>query len=157
MRIARTGGIVAGSAATVLAVGVLLLLAVGWRPVVVLSGSMGSAMPAGALVVVAPVAAADVAVGDVVTVVPAGGAVPVTHRVVELATDATGPVVVTLRGDANEQPDPQPVVLTGDVLVAQWVAPGVGCVVAAPVVRLLTGGVAVLGGLAGLWVVWRRP
>ncbi|GAA0310155.1 S26 family signal peptidase [Kineococcus aurantiacus] len=74
------------------------------------TGSMSPAMPAGAVAVVRAVPAAEVAVGDVVTV-ERPGALPVTHRVTATAADPAGPPasrLLTLKGDANASADPRP-------------------------------------------------
>lgn len=81
----------------------------GMQLVVLTSGSMSPGLPAGALVVVREVPASDVQVGDVVTV-GREGMPPVTHRVigVEGTTSLLGERVLTLQGDANADPDPEP-------------------------------------------------
>jgi signal peptidase len=71
---------------------------------VVLSGSMEPAISAGDVVFVAPVEAAALATGDVITF-DEGGDVPITHRVVGVSETEAGPVFET-KGDANEDPDP---------------------------------------------------
>ncbi|MFL6061728.1 MAG: signal peptidase I [Marmoricola sp.] len=80
-------------------------LALGVRPVYLRSGSMSPTLPTGSLVLVRSVAAADLAVGDVVCVRTQGGS-RVTHRITHLAHDG-GDVVLTLRGDANPTDDAQ--------------------------------------------------
>jgi signal peptidase len=88
------------------AVGVLLVtllapLALGWRPVVVLTGSMRPAIAPGDLVLAEPLEPARLRPGDVVTFPdPSRGGRLVTHRV--RALEAVGDAVeVTTRGDAN--------------------------------------------------------
>ncbi|WGY04352.1 signal peptidase I [Nocardioides sp. QY071] len=101
----------------------LLSLLAGWAlnvtPLVFASGSMSPAYDAGALGIARQVDAADLRVGDVVSVHDAGGA-RVTHRIV--AVDGRGDrAVLTLRGDANDVSDVQ----TYDVGSADRVALGV--------------------------------
>lgn len=82
-----------------LAVSAILSLSI----IVFITGSMSPTMPTGAAAVVQRVAAADLEVGDVVTVLKEDGETPVTHRIVEI-DDVTGrPSAreLTLRGDAN--------------------------------------------------------
>lgn len=101
--IVLTAGALVGGICLVLA---LLALVFGFRPVVVISGSMEPAIMTGSLIVGHKVAASKVTVGDVVTVPrPMGGLV--THRVVstETANNATS---LVLKGDANETADVQP-------------------------------------------------
>ncbi|MFP5376087.1 MAG: signal peptidase I [Acidimicrobiia bacterium] len=95
----------------------------GMRPLIVRSGSMEPTIPTGSMVLVQRVPAADVAVGDVVAVQRPDGT-RVTHRVVDL--DRHGEAAeLTLKGDANEDRDPEPVtVQQADRLVGQ--VPAVG-------------------------------
>lgn len=102
--------------------GVTLALAplAGWNTVVLVSGSMSPSYPAGSVLFARQVSAGEVAPGDVVMVTRVG-APPVTHRVVAVepvdapdALDAVPPdttpvaAVLTLKGDANRAPDPEP-------------------------------------------------
>lgn len=87
----------------------LVSLLAGWAlnvtPLVFSSGSMSPAYDAGALGIARQVDAADLAVGDVVSVHDDSGA-RVTHRVVAIHEQGDG-AVLTLRGDANDVADPQ--------------------------------------------------
>jgi signal peptidase I len=120
------------------------------KPLVLRSGSMAPEIPTGALALAREVPAAEVEVGDVVSVVAPSG-VRVTHRVVEIASD--GPRrALTLQGDANPTPDADPYVVrqVDRVLVD---APGLGYAVAwasGPVGRFL-GGVLVGAVLLLSW------
>ncbi|UIN29650.1 signal peptidase I [Microbacterium binotii] len=82
-----------------LAVSSILSLSV----IVFVTGSMSPTMPTGAAAVVQRVAAAELKVGDVVTVLKEDGVTPVTHRIVEIDDVAGRPSAreLTLRGDAN--------------------------------------------------------
>lgn len=81
----------------------------GIRPLVVRSGSMAPAIPRGSMVVVRRVDAAEVDIGDIVAV-ERPDRIRVTHRVI--AVEHQGEVAeLTLKGDANEDPDPAPVVV----------------------------------------------
>jgi len=106
-----------GTVVLVAALGVPRLT--GSTPYVVASGSMTPALPRGTLVVVRPVPAEDVRVGDVVTYQLRSGAPEVaTHRVSEVVTDPQGGVRYRTQGDANAAPDPdwvRPVQLRGRV------------------------------------------
>lgn len=82
---------------------VLAGLVLDVRPLVFLSGSMAPAIDTGALALVRTVPAADLRVGDVVSVVDVGGT-RVTHRVVSLASQGEQRQL-TLRGDANRSAD----------------------------------------------------
>jgi signal peptidase len=86
---------------------VILLVTVFDLGVVVFrTGSMSPTIPAGAAALVRAVPAAEVRVGDVVTVPSPVGTLPVTHRVVSAEPDTGGAVVLHLKGDANDAVDP---------------------------------------------------
>ncbi len=95
--------------------GVLCVLAavasigLGIRPLIFRSGSMGPAIDTGALGLARTVPAAELAVGDVVSVVNDRG-VRVTHRIQTLRY-ASPTATMTLRGDANPTADPAPYVV----------------------------------------------
>ncbi len=74
----------------------------GVRPLIFQSGSMAPAIPAGSLALARDTDAADIEVGDVVTV-PAHGAY-VTHRVIEV-THGPDRATLRLQGDGNKVPD----------------------------------------------------
>jgi len=71
---------------------------------VIRGGSMEPGIPLGSLIVVAPVAAEAVQVGDVITIRADNGVV-VTHRVTR-AVELKGERYFEMKGDANPQPDP---------------------------------------------------
>ncbi|MFC6286379.1 signal peptidase I [Nocardioides sp. GCM10027113] len=82
----------------------------GAQPLAVTTGSMSPVMPPGTLVVVRPVEAADIAVGDVITFMPReNDPTVVTHRVVSIGFDMGGEMVFVTKGDANDVADPAPV------------------------------------------------
>jgi signal peptidase I len=101
----------------VIVVGVAALLAVvavprltGATPYTVTTGSMRPDYPPGTLLVVRPVEADRIRVGDVVTYQPeSGNATVVTHRVVEVSHTLDGDVVLRTQGDANDVVDADPV------------------------------------------------
>lgn len=78
----------------------------GATPYVVETGSMRPDLPPGTLLVVRPVDAGDVAIGDVITYqLESGKATVVTHRVVAVGIDATGEWRWQTKGDANDAAD----------------------------------------------------
>lgn len=83
----------------------------GWVPLTVLTGSMDPAIPPGSQVIVKPVNSIDgIAVGDIVTYMPnPNDETLVTHRVVGVQVDSKGEHSLTVKGDANNAPDPTPV------------------------------------------------
>lgn len=129
------------------AVAAIAALLTGWRPVVLVSGSMAPQLPAGTLIVTRPVPADAVKVGDVVTVPLPGGTTPVTHRVVAVHR-GTDPPTATLRGDANTADDPVPYPLAGPVRRAVLHVPHVGRAVHGTPAAALGAGAAALVVLA---------
>lgn len=99
-------------------------LVMGYRPVVITSGSMGDTAPPGSLIVARPVEAPDVANGDVL-VMRRIGEPTITHRVIEVTRDGDRAFAVT-KGDANASADTSPYPLSGPQLVARWMVPGFG-------------------------------
>ncbi|GHD04287.1 signal peptidase I [Zhihengliuella salsuginis] len=73
------------------------------------TGSMEPTIPTGSVAVARAVPAADVRVGEIVTV-DRPGQMPVTHRVTSIADPEPGSAtrVLTMRGDANRDDDPYP-------------------------------------------------
>ena len=126
------------------ALGALALLLAGWRPVVLVSGSMSPGMPTGTLVLTRPVPADEVRVGDVVTVTVPGTDARVTHRVTGLTTEG-GTTWTTLRGDANDADDSGAYPLAGTVLRAAASVPVLGrAVTGAPATVLVVGSAALV-------------
>lgn len=135
---------------------VVVAVVLGWRPVVLLSGSMTPTAPTGSLVVASPVAGEEVEVGDVVTVTWPGATTPVTHRVVAVERGDEGALVATTKGDANEDVDEQVVRLDGTtVLRARAIVPGAGRALVGDGPRALAGAAAVLGALLAMIWLWR--
>lgn len=111
--------------AAIVAVGVIVIgLGVGYRPVVIQTGSMGDTAPPRSLIIAAPVAAEIITTGDIV-VMRRPGATPVTHRVIEIEGHGASRFAIT-QGDANEAPDAAPYPLAGEQLVSRWIVPNLG-------------------------------
>lgn len=90
----------------------------GYQPLVVRSGSMEPTIATGSLVLMQRVGASEIEVGDIVAV-ERPDRTRVTHRVVSLVPRGST-VELTLKGDANEDPDPVPVTVAhADRLVLQ--------------------------------------
>ncbi|GAA3654178.1 signal peptidase I [Microbacterium marinilacus] len=129
----------------------------GLHLVVLTTGSMSPGMPPGTAAVERTVAAAELRVGDVVSVPRAGDGEVVTHRIVEISSNGEPDQrTLTLQGDANDGPDTQPYTVSRAGLVVVAV-PAVGYVVTflgSPAgITLL----AVLIPAGVLWVLWPRP
>ncbi|WP_208085467.1 signal peptidase I [Brevibacterium atlanticum] len=138
---------------------VLVILSVVFNVSIMMfkTGSMSPTIPAGSIAVVRETPAAQMKVGDVVTVDRGEKILPVTHRVVSiLDTDAqTGRVAFELRGDANEEKDPEPYTAT-TVRTVMFSIPGV-----APILQqwrnpFLLGGITIAASLLVVWAFWPR-
>lgn len=105
--------------------GMLLPRALGWKVLVVTSGSMNPTIPPGALVGVRPVSPEQVGTGDIITFHRNGSAELVTHRVTSIIYAAKGMEIHT-KGDANVSQDPG--VIPAEALVgrAEFAVPHVG-------------------------------
>lgn len=94
----------------VLAVAVVVPRVAGGTPYTVLTGSMRPSYPPGTLVVVKPVDADEIEVGDVITFQrKSGESAVVTHRVTAVAVGLDGKARFTTQGDDNQTPDKEPV------------------------------------------------
>ncbi|WP_114853849.1 signal peptidase I [Brachybacterium sp. YJGR34] len=128
----------------------------GFRVMLFSSGSMEPSIPVGSAALVAPTAAADVEVGDVVTVDRAAGELPVTHRVVAVeGADDPAQRLLTLRGDANAQNDPTRYLVdeVGRVVVS---APGVAPLVASAGTSRVLAPLGVVAAGCVVWALWPR-
>jgi signal peptidase I len=100
-----TTALVAGAVVTVVAA-YAALLALGFKPVAVYSGSMRPTLGVGSLAVDRVVPASSVRVGDVITFDdPFTKGRLVTHRVAQIVSTGQGPAYRT-KGDANPARDP---------------------------------------------------
>jgi signal peptidase len=77
----------------------------------VLTGSMRPTYPPGTLIVVKPVKAEKLRIGLPITYqLQTGKSAVVTHRIVATSQNAMGERSYTTQGDANDAPDPKPVI-----------------------------------------------
>lgn len=141
--------VVVVAAIVIVALAGVFAVAVGYRPVVVLTGSMGESVPPGSMAVAGPVA--DVAPGDIL-VMRGDGRATVTHRVVDVAVDDGGELVAVTRGDANPDIDPLTYQLGERELTVRWVVPHAGRILTA--LRTPAIGLTVVGTLVLAGVVW---
>ncbi|QCB52417.1 signal peptidase I [Rhodococcus sp. PAMC28707] len=127
-------------------------LTFGIKPLVFRSGSMAPAIHTGALALAKAVPADQLVLGDIVSVEDDG--TRITHRVDAIEPMAGGSMVVTLKGDANEEADSSPYFVTEADRVFFHVN-GLGYVVAwlSSPVAIFLGGVLV----GGLLMVAFRP
>lgn len=107
-------GLSAGLLAFVLLIGVLVIVvpaATGSTPMTVLTGSMEPTYPPGTLIIVKPIDAQDVRIGDPITYqIESGKDAVVTHRVISVSSGTDGSVSFMTRGDNNDAADANPVV-----------------------------------------------
>lgn len=117
-----------GRAAEVLMLAMIVLLvaglAMGYRPVILVSGSMAPTAPAGSLIIVTDIPRDQVAIDDIIVMSRGGGRL-LTHRVVEIF-EQDGRRVALTKGDANATPDPVAYELEANQRVVRFVAPVIG-------------------------------
>lgn len=118
------------------------------------TGSMSPGIPAGSLAVVREIPASGIHIGDVVTV-DRPGKLPITHRVQTVEGTEGTARVITMRGDANKDPDPAPYTVE-DVRLVLWSVPGLAYPVAAAANPLALGGTTVAVAALVTWVLWPR-
>jgi signal peptidase len=137
-------------ACTVAALGALAIpvipSALGYRVMVVISGSMEPRFHVGDAVLVRPAAPTNIAVGDTITFQPFGTMELKTHRVIAIERRA-GHLYFQTQGDANGKPDPD--FADSDTVLGTVVLrlPGAGTaflVLSSPRVRVILVGVPAL-------------
>ncbi len=130
-----------------------MLPLVGFQVVRLATGSMSPGFPPDSLLLAQRIPAAEARIGDIV-MVQRPGELPVTHRVVSTAArDAM--TELTLKGDANPAPDPQPY----DVTHVERVVGGMpwgGQVVTTARSPFVLGALTVAASLIVLWAWWPR-
>lgn len=119
------------------------------------TGSMSPSIPAGAVAVVREIPAADIKIGDVITV-DRPGELPITHRVMTV-TESASPSsrVVTLKGDANKLEDPTPYTVS-DVRVVVASVPGLASVLVWFSSPFVLGSITLAATFLVLWAFWPR-
>lgn len=128
-----------GLAVLYLLAGVGVLSGVAWaanavgllQPLIVVSGSMSPGIRTGDLIFSVPKSIAQVGVGDVLTLRSPLTQRLVTHRVVAIAQDSADGYRVTLKGDANDEPDSRDYLVSASQSPpSPWfVVPGAGRIV----------------------------
>jgi signal peptidase len=126
-RRAESGSITGWIITTVAAVGIIWFT-VGlfpFQPALVGSGSMEPKMYPGDVVIIAKVPADNIVVGDVIQFrVPEG--ITVMHRVIKIQETESGGKTFITKGDANDEPDSEPVIPDNVVGKAVMTIPKVG-------------------------------
>jgi signal peptidase I len=118
------------------------------------TGSMSPTIPAGSLAVVRQIPAADIHVGDIVTV-DRSPAPPITHRVTSVSPAPGGARLITLRGDANPADDPAPY-LVHSVRLVVFSVPRLAYAVRAASDPLVMGAITVGAAALVTWAFWPR-
>lgn len=90
----------------ILAVMMIFIKILGWNILSVDSNSMSPQIPIDTLVIVQPVNAQDIQIGDVITYIYNEEGILVTHRVTDIDQSTQ---TFTTKGDANNTDDPSPV------------------------------------------------
>ena len=100
----------------------------GYQSYVIYSGSMEPTVKVGSLLLTRPADVEDLQAGDVITYRSPGNHTTLTHRVVSIRQQ-DGERVFTTKGDASLEPDPQEVILRGQVSKMTFDIPYLGYVV----------------------------
>jgi signal peptidase len=105
-------GLSAGLLGLLALIGALVILipaVTGSTPMTILTGSMQPTYPPGTLIIVQPVDAADLRIGDAITYqIESGKPEVVTHRIIAIASTGGEPTFTT-QGDNNNVADSKPV------------------------------------------------
>lgn len=105
----------------------------GCTTLIVQSGSMGRAIPAGSLAISQWTESQDVQVDDVI-LIERMGTKGILHRVMFLEQTG-GRILAQTKGDANEKPDPEPYALPKRVLTPAFSIPWLGYLLGAVATR----------------------
>lgn len=134
---------------------VVLAFTGGFSLMMFKTGSMAPTIPAGSVALVQEIPAAQIVVGDIVTVAREDE-LPVTHRVTSVASaDDRDARVITMRGDANDVDDPAAYVVT-DVRIVRGSLPHLANVVVWLAQPLVLGGITLGAALLVGWAFWPR-
>ncbi|WP_435746745.1 signal peptidase I [Microbacterium sp. PMB16] len=134
---------------------VIMAYAGGFSLIMFKTGSMTPTIPAGSVALVQKIPAADVVVGDVVTV-DRVDALPITHRVTSVApAEGSDARILTMRGDANDVEDPEPYTVA-DVRIVRGSVPGLANVIVWFGNPWVLGGVTLAASVLVVWAFWPR-
>lgn len=136
---------------------VLVVLAVTAQITLIMfsTGSMSPTIPAGSVAVVQRIDAAEIEVGDVVTV-DRDGELPVTHRVTGIEPGATETErLITMRGDANASEDAFPYAVSS-VRIVLFSIPGIAVIIAGMGNPIVLGALTLAATALVIWAFWPR-
>jgi len=145
---------IAAAGGAVCLVAVVLAVAFNITLILFKTGSMSPTIPAGSLAVVREIPAADIKIGDVVTV-DRPGKLPITHRIQSVAPAEGAARTITMKGDANAEADPAPYVVER-VRIVLWSVPGLAYPLAAAANPVVLGATTVCVAALVSWVLWPR-
>ncbi len=145
---------IAAAGGAVCLVAVVLAVAFNITLILFKTGSMSPTIPAGSLAVVREIPAADIKIGDVVTV-DRPGKLPITHRIQSVAPAEGAARTITMKGDANAEADPAPYVVER-VRIVLWSVPGLAYPLAAAATPVVLGATTVCVAALVSWVLWPR-
>lgn len=146
---------IAAAAGVVCIVLVILAVTANITLIMFRTGSMSPTIPAGSVAVVQRVDAAQVEIGDVVTV-DREGELPVTHRVTSVEAGASeSERIITMRGDANATDDPFPYTVTSVRTVLSSI-PGIASVIVGMGDPWVLGGLTAGATVLVIWAFWPR-
>lgn len=107
-------GLSAGLLAFLALIGALVILipaVSGSTPMTILTGSMQPTYPPGTLIIVQPIDAESIVIGDPITYqIESGKPEVITHRVIEVRSESNGSTSFITKGDNNDEADPKPVI-----------------------------------------------
>jgi signal peptidase I len=101
---------------------------IGNKALVIISGSMVPAISTGSVVVVRPVDANQLAIGDVIAYSPEAGGIPIVHRIIGIREEA-GARFFSTQGDANQTADAKEVALPASAWKLWYSVPWLGYVI----------------------------
>ncbi|KAF0970550.1 hypothetical protein BPODLACK_00819 [Gordonia sp. YY1] len=119
------------------------------------TGSMDPTIPQGSVAVVHEIPATEVKVGDIITVDREPGLKPITHRVIAVEQLGGGEALISMQGDANPNPDPEPY-RESTVRKVVWHIPGLAKQVVWLSHPYVLGGITLGAALLVLWAFWPR-
>ncbi|PWD43920.1 signal peptidase I [Gordonia paraffinivorans] len=120
------------------------------------TGSMDPTIPQGSAAVVHEIPAAQVKVGDIVTVDRGPGLKPITHRAISVTPIGGGRVEIEMQGDANPNPDPEPYRVS-TVKKVLWHVPGLARQVVWLSHPYVLAAITLGAALLVLWTFWPKP
>jgi signal peptidase len=116
---------------------------------------MSPTITAGSVAVVQRVPAADIAIGDIVTV-DRVDELPITHRVTSVEPGASADErIITMRGDANAEEDPFPYAVTS-VRIVLFSIPGIATVIVGMGNPYVLGVLTLAATTLVVWAFWPR-